>query len=230
MHPIAFARRALAPAEKNYGITDLETLEVVWAIYHFHYYLYGHCVTVYTDHSTVKAVLETASLSGRHACWCTRVFSSGVKQVTILHRAGRDNVAQDALSRNPTSGSLERDTAADESQVVTVKSIPPTIDQVLKSDPGCNISYNLSEVQVKDNDVKMIKDYIVNDTLTEDKKSTRSITAEVPSFCLIDGVLYYIDCCCGNIKRFVVPQALRNLIITENHWTLCAGHFSGNKM
>ena len=161
----------------------------------------------------MKAVLKTASLSGRHARWWTRVFNSGVKQVTILHRAGQDNVAQDALSRNPTSGSLEGDKAVDESQVVTVKSIPPTIDQVLKSDPaiaGCNISYNhLSEELMKDSDVNMIKDYTVNDTLTEDKKSARSITAEALSFCLIDGVLYYIDCRRGNIKRFVVPQALR---------------------
>ena len=60
--------------------------------------LYGHCVTVYTDHSTVKAVLETASPSGWHAHWWTRVFSNGIKQVTILHRAGQDNVAADALS------------------------------------------------------------------------------------------------------------------------------------
>ena len=54
LHPIAFANRALSGAEKNYGITDLETLGVVWAISHFHYYLYGHCVTVYTDHSAMK--------------------------------------------------------------------------------------------------------------------------------------------------------------------------------
>ena len=168
MHPIAFASRALAAAEKNYGITDLETLGVVWAISHFHYYLYGHCATVYTDHSAVKAAVETASPSGLHAYWCTRVFSSGVKQVTILHQAGWVNVVADALSRNPTNGSLEGDTAVDESQVVTVKSIPPTIDQALKSDPstaGCNISYNLSEEKMKDNDVKMIKDYLVNGTL-----------------------------------------------------------------
>ena len=83
---------------------------------------------------------------------------------------------------------------------------------------------------MKDNDVNMIKDYIVNGTLTEDKKSARSITAEVPSFCLIDGVLYYIDCPRGNIKRFVVPQALRNLTITENRCGPYAEHLAGNKM
>ena len=73
-HPIAYASRGLTPAEKNYGITDLETLAVVWSISHFHYYLYGHKVTVYSDHSAVKAVLETSSPSGRHARWWTRVY------------------------------------------------------------------------------------------------------------------------------------------------------------
>ena len=111
LHPIAFASRALAAAEKNYGITDLETLGVVWAISHFHYYLHGHCVTVYTDPSAVKAVLETASPSGRHAHWWTPVFSNGIKQVTILHRAGQDNEAADALSQNPTGSPLEQDIA-----------------------------------------------------------------------------------------------------------------------
>ena len=47
-HPVAYASRALLPSESNYGITDLETLAVVWALSHFHYYLYGHKVTVIT--------------------------------------------------------------------------------------------------------------------------------------------------------------------------------------
>ena len=60
-HPIAYASRRLAPTHKNYRITDLETLAVVWSASHFHYYLYGHKGTVYNDHSSVKAVLETMS-------------------------------------------------------------------------------------------------------------------------------------------------------------------------
>ena len=66
-HPIAFASRALSPSERNYGITDLETLAVVWALSHFHYYLYGHKVTVITDHTAVKAVLDSPNPSGCHA-------------------------------------------------------------------------------------------------------------------------------------------------------------------
>jgi len=49
----------------------LETLAVVWAVTHFHAYLYGPDVLVYSDHS---AVLETPSASGKHACWWGKSF------------------------------------------------------------------------------------------------------------------------------------------------------------
>ena len=50
-------------AERNYVITELETLAVVWALTHFHSYLYGQKVTVFTDHSAVKSILNA---SGKH--------------------------------------------------------------------------------------------------------------------------------------------------------------------
>ena len=61
---LAFASRALSPAKRNYFISDLETLAVVWAVSHFHIYLYGQKVTIYTDHAAVKAVLQNPSASG----------------------------------------------------------------------------------------------------------------------------------------------------------------------
>ena len=61
LHPVAYASRALTPPERNYGITELETLAVVWAISHYHRLLYGMSVTVYTDHTSVKAVIQPHS-------------------------------------------------------------------------------------------------------------------------------------------------------------------------
>ena len=37
LHPVAYTSRALSTAEKHYGITELETLAVLWAISHFHH-------------------------------------------------------------------------------------------------------------------------------------------------------------------------------------------------
>lgn len=67
LHPGAFASCSLLPTERNYSVTDLETLAVVWAMQHFRAYLYGHKVTVVTDHSVVKTVLGAPCSSGKHA-------------------------------------------------------------------------------------------------------------------------------------------------------------------
>ena len=84
-HPVAYASRAVSPAEKNYGITDVETLAVVWAVSHFKAYLYGQRVQVFTDHTAVKAVLQNPNASGKHARWWSRVFESGIGDVNICH-------------------------------------------------------------------------------------------------------------------------------------------------
>ena len=59
-YPVAYASRALSSKERNYSITELETLAVLWAVSHFHAYLY---VMVFSGNSAVKAVLETPNPS-----------------------------------------------------------------------------------------------------------------------------------------------------------------------
>ena len=100
-HLIAYASRVLSPTESKYAITELETLAVVWAMSHFHSFLYGHSVTVYTDHSAVKAILSTPNPSGKHARWWTKVYGRGVKEVKIQYHPGKANANADALSRSP---------------------------------------------------------------------------------------------------------------------------------
>jgi len=194
---------------------------VVWAVSHFHYYLYGHCVTVYTDHSAVNAVLDTTSPSGRHACWWTRVFSRGVKEVTIVYCPGKDNVLADALSRNPTGCAPVTDLAEEETQVAAVKS---TIDSVLKMNPavGCS-KYDLVEEQSKDPDLKVMLDYVQVNVLPEDQKEACCVVAQAPSFCILNGVLYFIYSRRGNTKRVVVPYIVteKQHHDRESQWTLC---------
>ena len=53
VRPIAYASRSLLKSEKNYGITELEGLGVVWAVKP---YLYGNPCVVYTDHQALKSL------------------------------------------------------------------------------------------------------------------------------------------------------------------------------
>lgn len=58
-------------------------------------------VTIYTDHTAIKAVLETPNLTGKHACWWSKVHSSSIGEIDIVHQAGRENCRVDALSCQP---------------------------------------------------------------------------------------------------------------------------------
>ena len=122
LHPIAYASRSLNPHEKNYCISELETLGLVWAVRYFRPYLLGHHTTVYTDHSACLSLLNTPRPSGKLARWALTIQEMNL---TLKHRSGRQNVNADALSRNPVtdsniSNSNEILDACEESKSVSV--------------------------------------------------------------------------------------------------------------
>jgi len=121
LHPLAYASRSLSPSEKNYAITECETLAVVWGITHFRYHLYGHKVTD-TDHAAVKAVLGAPNLDGKHARWWNKVHGSGIREVYILYRAKQNNCHTDTLSRQPVLPPPVENESAEEVQVALISS------------------------------------------------------------------------------------------------------------
>ena len=95
---IAYASRTLQPHEKNYGVTELEALGVVWAVKHFRPYLYGHKCHVVTDHEALKSLLNTPHPSGKLARWGLAIQELDLQ---IHYRPRRVNQAADTLSRFP---------------------------------------------------------------------------------------------------------------------------------
>ena len=98
VRPVAYASRSLQHHEKNYGITELEGLAVVWSAKHFRHYLYGHKCQVYTDHEALKALLNTPRPSGKLARWGMALQEL---DLAILYRPGKGNSNADVLSRSP---------------------------------------------------------------------------------------------------------------------------------
>ena len=101
-HPIAYVSPTLSPHEQWYGITELETLAVVWSLRHFQAYLYGHKFVVYTAHSPVKSLLKTKHPSGKLARWGEVVSEFDLE---VKYRPGHKNANADALSQSPVSWS-----------------------------------------------------------------------------------------------------------------------------
>ena len=232
LHPVAYASRALSQTESKYAITELETLAVVWAMSHFHSLLYGHSVTVYTDHSAVQAVLNTPSPSGKHARWWTKVYGRGVKEVTIKYRPGKTNANADALSRCPQALAPEEGIAEDEFQVaaITGDEHSLTVGNLLQSDPAATHSASFEVEQRRDPALMEIIQFLERGVLPEDQTRARKLALQRDSYAIVDGVLYHLDSKRGHQKQVVVPSHLQRQIMEENHRGPMSAHFSGPRL
>ena len=226
IHPVAFASKALSAAGKNYCITDLETFAVVWAVSHFHVYLYGHDVEVRTDYSAVKAVLGTLVGVGNTLVAGQKVYSSGLGTVTITHRAGRENSNADTLSRNPINTSPPEGIGG-EMQVAVVKKRPSTkaantyITDLLSQAPQNDQSCDFSSEQRKDPNVVKIINYLEDGTLPSDDRQAKKLVLQGTQFALVDNILYYVNPKNNGKKRAVVPSNYRKTFwrrITAVEW------------
>ena len=67
-HPMAYASRKLTAAEKNYTITERETLAVVFALKSWRQYLFK-CFEIFTDNQAVVYLRSKLHMSKRKARW-----------------------------------------------------------------------------------------------------------------------------------------------------------------
>ena len=94
---IAYASRTLNPAEKNYGITELECLAIIWAVKYFRYYLYGNKFMIITDHVTLKWLSNLISESANKRLERWKITLSKY-EYEIIYRKGSNHLNADAFS------------------------------------------------------------------------------------------------------------------------------------
>ena len=94
--PVAFFSRQLQGAEKNYSITELETLAIVSSLKHFEFYVYGTPLIIYTDHKACISLLTSTVLNNRLKRMTNYLQD---KELNIVYRPGKDSGNADGLSR-----------------------------------------------------------------------------------------------------------------------------------
>ena len=181
VRPIAFASRTLQVHEKNYSISEMEALGVVWAVKHFRHYIYGHHCMVFTDHEALKSLPNTPQPSGKLARWGMALQELDLQ---IEYRPGTANARADLLSHYPVS-LLQDDVVWSQAQplVAAVVDEPSTVAEGSDED-------TLSHRQRQDPRLADIISYHESGELPQDERKARELVLMSPSFAVLDGVLY----------------------------------------
>src|SRR5215216_4706688 len=95
-HVIAYASRTLNKHERNYSITELECLAVIWAIKYFHHYLHGQKFTVITDYAALIYLKNMTNPVGKLGRWLMTLNGYNME---IINRPGKLHQNADTLSR-----------------------------------------------------------------------------------------------------------------------------------
>ena len=212
IRPVAFASRTLQSHERNYGISELEALGVVWAVKHFRYYLYAHHCTVFTDHEALKSLLNTPQPSGKLARWGMALQELDLK---LEYRPGKANGRADALSRYPVC-LLATDCVKTETAAVVANV------EGSRTDAESGEEETLSDRQHTDKQLEPILDYYEKGELPQEEKDARELILSQAQFTVIERVLYHLEP--DKTLRVVPPASDRRRVFEEAH----AGPFSGH--
>lgn len=95
---ISLISRGLNKAERNYTVSEIEMLSVVFALTKFREYVLGRKITIVTDHKALEFLLTSKLTSNRLTRWILYIQEYDFE---IKYRKGSENIIADFLSRHP---------------------------------------------------------------------------------------------------------------------------------
>jgi len=94
--PFILLVRQLTSTEKNYIVTELEGLVVIFSFKKFRHYLLGYKAKIVTDHKALTYLVNEPNPNGRLARWLLLMEEF---DIDIVHRLGRRHGNVDGLTR-----------------------------------------------------------------------------------------------------------------------------------
>ena len=112
---VAYASRALTAVERRYSQTEREALAIVWAVEHYHLFLFGANFTLITDHKPLEVIYGSpkSKPSARIERW---VLWLQPYDFAVLYKSGTDN-SGDYMSRHPAKFSTRKQERITEAHV-----------------------------------------------------------------------------------------------------------------
>lgn len=214
--PVGYFSKALSPSQKNYTVTELEGLGVVWAVSSLRPYIEGTRFLIRCDHKALKWILTTTTCTNnRLNRW--RILLSEF-DYDVEYKPGVKHAVADALSRLPTDGTDDKPIPEDLPCVaITTRSgavLDPRRPENHGNDPIPRDE--LVRAQAEDSLCKKIRSEL-------DKiGSTRFYENG-------DGILCRRGPHAGE-QQIVVPKVLRPEILKREHHSPLAGHPGSSKM
>ena len=191
----------------------------MFALEHFQVYLLGNKVTIYTNHPALVSSFIPylkSQTKGLLARWYLRL-SPFLPNIILEHKPGSVNKAADALSRAPVLTS-ERDSSTVEVLKVETQEVEPLLTRIRHR-------------QCEDKDLAKLILYVEKKQLPEEPGEVKKIVTQCQKgYYLLDGVLYFENSDASGRRRIVVPEKLKQEVLSENHEAVFAGHFSSKRI
>ena len=195
---VAYHSRKMSDAERNYTITEQETLAIIDALKHFRLIIFGYKIHVYTDHIAIKDLFKYPNRSGRRARWFLNIMDY---DISFHYIPGRLNAVADCLSRYNFCNLInenDNDSTGIETCHIVNKEGFSCIDETV-----------IRVAQDNDEEIRNIKRILKEDRVVPKMLHKYDLT----DFILVDEILVKK----GNTFQFVLPNSLINKVLFITH-------------
>lgn len=209
--PVMFVSRTLTPAEKNYPILHREALAVVWTMEKLYKYVYGHHVTIFSDHKPLEGILNNKK--GEPPIIATRlqryIHRLAIFDYELKYRKGNEVNNADFLSRLPI------EIQPDDVEAIEKDETFAEVNMVSYTKPELIINLEkISAATRNDEFLRQLRQYVLNgwpeSGVPENFKNYYKRNEELS----VDGGCVLYD------GRIIIPESLRAPILEllhENH-------------